>query len=65
MESKCQNCIYFCRHYVPQGDNTFLPVEYGHCIYGTTKMCRAARRACKHFQPKTADLPCVQNHPDR
>ena len=49
----CALCIYFCRHYIPYRDGKFRPVEYGHCIYARTKMCRAARKACHHFIPRT------------
>ena len=53
-QQQCQNCIYFCRHYIPCSGG-FIPVEYGQCIYGPTKMCRACRTACSHFHPRNED----------
>ena len=51
----CSMCIFFCQHFIPQTDGTYIPVEFGHCIYGNTKMCRACRKACNHFLPKEQD----------
>lgn len=51
-QQHCIACLYFCQHYIPWTQGRFLPVEYGHCIYGRTKMCRAKRPACQHFHPK-------------
>jgi len=51
-QQHCIACLYFCQHYIPWTNGRFLPVEYGHCIYGRTKMCRAVRPACKYFQPR-------------
>ena len=54
-EQQCRNCAYFCQHYMPCRSGGFIPVEFVHCIYGNTKMCRACRKACKYFLPKEQD----------
>ena len=46
---QCQSCICFCQHYIESKNGTYLAIEFGHCIYGRTKMCRASRNACIHF----------------
>lgn len=48
-QQQCKNCIYFCQHYIPWRNGVFIPVEYGHCIYNSTKMCKTSRKACVHF----------------
>ena len=48
-EQICSMCTYYCPHYMRWHNGEFIPVDYGHCIYGRTKMCRAFRNACIHF----------------
>lgn len=52
-EKKCENCRYFCQHYV-QMDTFYTTVYCGHCLKNYTnntfKKCRANDTACELWE---------------
>lgn len=49
MESSCETCAYFVRHYVKIGEQ-YRRVSGGHCFYPRVKLRFEDTPACDHYQ---------------
>lgn len=49
MESSCETCAYFVRHYVKIGEQ-YRRASGGHCFYPRVKLRFEDTPACDHYQ---------------
>lgn len=47
---RCGACAHFRRHYIRMGEDCYLPIAYGHCVFPQRKK-RRDEEHCPYWTP--------------